>query len=216
MNRGRPAIVCRADDDAGGEIALSFDDGPSRWTLEIATTLEAYGCYATFFMRGPAVEERPEVVAALAAAGHEPANHLWSHTAASTLTLEEIRGELKRTAGAIEAAGGGAPVLVRPPYHAGPDQVADAAADSGVRAVVTRSLSVDDWDAQSEDEVFEPVLAAAAPGDIVCLHDGISSDERDRDSREPTVGAVRRLVPALLDRGLRPVTVSRLLRLEGS
>ena len=46
---------------------------------------------------------------------------------------------------------------------------------------------------------------------IVCLHDGISSDKRDTDSREPTVEAVKRLVPALLERGLRPVTVSRLL-----
>jgi peptidoglycan/xylan/chitin deacetylase (PgdA/CDA1 family) len=60
--------------------------------------------------------------------------------------------------------------------------------------------------------VSGPVLDSAGPGDIVCLHDGISSDKRDSDSREPTAAAVRRLVPTLLDRGLRPVTVSRLLR----
>lgn len=54
-------------------------------------------------------------------------------------------------------------------------------------------------------------MERAGPGDIVCLHDGISSDARDTDSREPTAEAVRRLVPALLKRGLRPVTISRLL-----
>jgi peptidoglycan/xylan/chitin deacetylase (PgdA/CDA1 family) len=208
---GRPEIVCCAE-GSRREVALTFDDGPSRWTAEIAATLEAHGCRATFFLRGPAVEERPEAVADLAEAGHELGNHLWSHTDASTQDPGEIRAEIERTARAIQAAGGGNPTLIRPPYHKGPEEVAAAARGLGVRAVVVRSIAVSDWAAKSEDEVFEPVLAAAAPGDIVCLHDGISSDRRDRDSREPTVAAVKRLVPALLDRGLRLVTVSQLLR----
>lgn len=210
----RPAIVSRVD-GGRGKIALTFDDGPSRWTAEIAATLEAHGCRATFFLRGPAVEERPEAVADLAEAGHELGNHLWSHTDASTQDPDEIRAEIERTARAIRAAGGGDPTLIRPPYHKGPEEVAAAAQGLGVRAVVLRSIAVSDWAAESEDEVFDPVLAAAGPGDIVCLHDGISSDKRDRDSREPTVAAVKRLVPALLERGLRPVTVSELLRSGG-
>lgn len=211
---GRPAIVYCAD-GARPEIALTFDDGPSRWTMDVAAIFEAHGCRATFFLRGPAVEERPEVVAALAAAGHELGNHLWSHTDASTQSRATIRAELGRTARAIAAAGGGHPMLVRPPYHRGPREIAAVAGDFGASAVVLRSIAVSDWDAESEEEILEPVLAAAGPGDIVCLHDGISSDKRDRDSREPTVAAVRRLVPALLARDLEPVTVSRLLRSEG-
>ncbi len=206
----RPTVVSRVD-GAPRKVALTFDDGPSRWTAEIAATLEAHDCNATFFLRGPAVEERPEVVAGLASAGHELGNHLWSHTDASTQGPAEIRAEIERTAQAIRAAGGGNPTLIRPPYHKGPDEVAAAARGLGVRAVVLRSVAVADWAAKSEDEVFDPVLATVGPGDIVCLHDGISSDKRDGDSREPTVAAVRRLVPALLERDLRPVTVSELL-----
>jgi len=212
---GRPRIVCSAG-SGRREVALTFDDGPSRWTAEIAETFEAHGCRATFFQRGPEVEKRPEAVTALASAGHELGNHLWSHADASTQSRAEIRTELKRTAGAIRAAGGGRPRLVRPPYHRGPHEVASAARWLGVKAVVLRSIAVSDWAAASEDEVFAPVFAAAGPGDIVCLHDGISSDKRDGDSREPTAAAVRRLVPALLERDLRPVTVSQLLRSERS
>jgi peptidoglycan-N-acetylglucosamine deacetylase len=208
---GGPAVVYCAG-DGRREIALSFDDGPSRWTADIAATLEAHDCRATFFLRGPAVEERPAAVAALAAAGHELGNHLWSHTDASTQDPPTIRVELERTARAIVTAGGDRPTLVRPPYHRGPHEVAAAARDAGIDAVVLRSLAVSDWDAESEDEIFDPVLEAAGPGDIVCLHDGITSDKRDRDTREPTAAAVRRLVPALLERDLRPVTVSWLLR----
>ena len=207
----QPPLVNRGD---GGraEIALSFDDGPGRWTAEIAAVFAAHGCHATFFLRGPAVEERPEQVAALAAAGHELGNHLWSHSDSTTLSREELRAELERAADAVEAAGGPRPDLVRPPYFKGPENVAEAAAGCGVRAVILRSIAVSDWSAGSAEEIYDPVMERAGPGDIVCLHDGISSDKRDTDSREPTAEAVRRLVPALLERGLRPVTVSRLLR----
>lgn len=205
-----PPIVSRGEGERP-EIALSFDDGPSRWTAGVAAVFEENRCNATFFLRGPAVEERPEAVAALAAAGHELGNHLWSHSDSTTLTRDKLRAELERTADAIEAAGGRRPDLARPPYFKGPQQVAAAANGCGVRAIILRSIAVADWAASSAEQIVEPVLERSSPGDIICLHDGISSDERDSDSRDPTAEAVRQLVPALLERGLRPVTVSQLL-----
>jgi peptidoglycan/xylan/chitin deacetylase (PgdA/CDA1 family) len=194
------------------EIALTFDDGPSRWTAEIAASFEKHDCLATFFQRGMAVEERPQAVAALAAAGHEVGNHLWSHSDASTQSQAELREEIVRTADAIEAAGAPRPALIRPPYFSAPQAVAGAAAGTGASAIVLRSIGTSDWEAHSAGEIAGPVLANAQPGDIVCLHDGISSDKRDSDSRQPTAGAVEHLIPALLERNLRPVTISQLLR----
>jgi len=211
LAEGASTIVHRGD-GRRAEIALTFDDGPSRWTEGVAASFEEHDCHATFFLRGSAIAERPERVAALAAAGHELGNHLWSHADAATLSGAEIRAELERTADAVEAAGAPRPTLVRPPYFSAPRAVAEAANGMGVRAVVLRSIGTSDWEAESAEQIFEPVLANAEPGDIVCLHDGISSDKRDGDSREPTVVAVRRMVPALLEHGLRPVTVSQLLR----
>jgi peptidoglycan/xylan/chitin deacetylase (PgdA/CDA1 family) len=207
---GRPWIVHRGGTDRA-EIALTFDDGPSRWTAEIAEAFEEHGCRATFFLRGAAVAERPSTVASLFAAGHEIGNHLWSHTDPSAQPGGEIRAEIERTAEAIQAAGGPRPVLVRPPYAKAPREVARAARGTGVRAIVLRTVGSGDWAIASAAEVIEVVLAGARPGGIVCMHDGISPDERDSDDRRPTVTAVRQLVPALLERGLRPVTVSRLL-----
>ncbi len=194
------------------EIALTFDDGPSQWTAQVAAALNAHGCRATFFLRGPAVQGRPEAVAALAEAGHELGNHLWSHSRASRQSESALRDEMERTAGAIESAGAPRPMLARPPYFDGPEAVAAAAAGTEVRGVILRSIGTSDWEAESAEQIVEPVLANAQPGDIVCLHDGVSSDRRESDSRQPTVNAVRQLVPALLKRGLRPVTVSQLLR----
>jgi peptidoglycan/xylan/chitin deacetylase (PgdA/CDA1 family) len=206
-----PRIVHRG---SGGraEIALTFDDGPSQWTTEVAATFERHGCHATFFLRGGAVVERPSTVAELGAAGHELGNHLWSHANASTQSRAELRREIERTADAIEATGAPRPVFIRPPYFSAPKAVAEAAAGTGASAVILRSIGTSDWEARSADEVLGPVLTNAEPGDIVCLHDGVSSDKRAGDSRQPTADAVKRLVPALLERGLRPVTVSQLLR----
>jgi peptidoglycan-N-acetylglucosamine deacetylase len=207
---GRPEIVYGAP--AGrAEVALTFDDGPSRWTPAIAATLEEHECHGTFFISGSAIEARPQTLIALARAGHELGNHLWSHPDPETKSRAEIRDEIRRTGSAIRAVTGRRPILVRPPYCRAPAAVSSAARWTGVRKVVQRSIGSADWSAGSPEEVSEPVLAQAEAGDIVCLHDGISPDERDSDSREVTVEAVKRLVPALLERGLRPVTVSQLL-----
>jgi peptidoglycan/xylan/chitin deacetylase (PgdA/CDA1 family) len=194
------------------EVALTFDDGPARWTAPIAAAFEEHGCRATFFACGAAVEERPETVAALAASGHEIGNHLWSHPDASTLRQAELRVEIERAAEAIEATGAPRPKLVRPPYFNAPRAVAEAAAGTGTAVVIQRSIGSSDWAAEWGEGVFRLVFENVEPGDIVCMHDGVSPERRDTDSRESTVVAVRRLVPALLERGLRPVTVSELLR----
>jgi peptidoglycan/xylan/chitin deacetylase (PgdA/CDA1 family) len=205
---GRARIVSRAR-RAPSAVALTFDDGPSPWTAPIAAALEAHGCRGTFFLRGEAVERDPDAAAALARAGHELGNHLWSHADPARQNRSELRAEIERTARAIESAAGVRPALVRPPYCGAPDSVARAARGG---LVVLRSVDPADWSAASHGAIVERVLADAGPGDIVCLHDGIAPRNRGTDSREPTVAAVARLVPALLERGLRPVTVSELLR----
>jgi peptidoglycan/xylan/chitin deacetylase (PgdA/CDA1 family) len=206
----RPRVVTRATGRPSA-IALTFDDGPSPWTAAIAAALEAHGCRGTFFLLGSAVQQRPEVVAALAAAGHELGNHLWSHADPLRLSRAAIRAEIDRAAAAIGAAAGAPPLLLRPPYCGAPRAVARAAQGGAARLVVLRSVDPADWSTDSAAEIVERVLSRAQPGDIVCLHDGVAPTNTGTDTRAATVAAVTQLVPALLQRGLRPVTVSELL-----
>lgn len=207
---GHPPVVYRAERRPEA-VALTFDDGPSEWTAGIAAALERHGCRGTFFMRGAAVAERPADAAAIAQAGHEVGNHLWSHSDPATQSRSELAAEIDRTAAAIREATGRAPDLVRPPYCGAPRAVARAAKGSGVRLVVLRSVDPADWSLESADAIAERVLAEVGPGDIVCMHDGMPEASSGTRSRAPTVAAVERLVPDLLERGLEPVTVSRLL-----
>ena len=207
---GRPPVIYSVS-GAPDSVALTFDDGPSTWTPEVAAALERHGCLGTFFIRGEAVAETPEPAARLAAAGHELGSHLWSHSDPELQSVAELRDEIERTASAIGEATGVRPTLLRPPYCGAPHKVARAATRGGVDTVVLRSVDPADWSLESADEIFDRVMARVRPGDIVCLHDGMPAGSSGTSTRGPTAAAVARLVPALLERGLRPVTVSELL-----
>jgi peptidoglycan/xylan/chitin deacetylase (PgdA/CDA1 family) len=207
---GRPRVVRRAPGQPRA-VALTFDDGPSQWTGEIAAALERHGCRGTFFLLGSAVRERPEVVAALAAAGHELGNHLYTHGDPERQSRAQLRAEIDRAAAAIGAAAGSTPRLVRPPYCGAPSAVARAAQGSRTRWVVLRSVDPADWSSESAAQIAERVLEQVGPGDIVCLHDGIAPNNSGTDARAATAEAVALLVPALLERNLRPLTVTELL-----
>ena len=192
-------------------IALTFDDGPSPWTWDIAAALEAHGCRGTFFLLGAAVQQHPGIAAALAEAGHELGNHLWSHADPERQAPAELRAELDRTAAVVAAATGARPRLARPPYCGAPAKLSHSARRGGAGLIVIRSVDPEDWRAESAEAIVERVLADVGAGDIVCLHDGIAPGNRGTPSRAATAEAVARLVPALLERGLHPVTVSELL-----
>jgi peptidoglycan/xylan/chitin deacetylase (PgdA/CDA1 family) len=207
---GVPRVVKRAPGRPPA-IALTFDDGPSPWTLDIAAALEAHGCRGTFFLLGSAAAQRPDVVRTLARAGHELGNHLWSHADPASQSRAVLRDEIERAAHAIGEAAGAPPALLRPPYCGAPEAVARAARRGGGTLVVLRSVDPADWSLDGAEQIAERVLQAAQPGDIVCLHDGVAPGNTGTDSRAATLAAVQQLVPALLERGLRPVTVSELL-----
>jgi peptidoglycan/xylan/chitin deacetylase (PgdA/CDA1 family) len=206
----RPVIVHRASGEPPA-VALTFDDGPSEWTAAVADALERHGCRGTFFVLGVSLERRPETVRALVAAGHELGNHLWSHSDPAAQSRGQLRREIDRTAAAITELSGRRPSLVRPPYCGAPRRVATAASGGRASHVVLRSVDPADWRLESASELVDLVLSSVRGGDIVCLHDGVSPGNSGAPTRDATAEGVALLVPALIERGLRPVTVSELL-----
>lgn len=69
----------------------------------------------TFFVLGWVAEQHPELIAEIAAAGHEIASHGYSHTLIYTQSPEEFREDLRRANDAIGAACGVRPRGFRAP-----------------------------------------------------------------------------------------------------
>jgi peptidoglycan/xylan/chitin deacetylase (PgdA/CDA1 family) len=90
----------------GRTVALTFDDGPSRWTPAVLTILRQQHVPATFFMIGKQVTANPRTVAAVATGGHLIGNHTWSHRPPSAATgwqAPDLSAELSKTTTALRA-----------------------------------------------------------------------------------------------------------------
>src|SRR5215831_7729661 len=62
------------------QMALTFDDGPNDpHTMRLLEVLARHNARATFFLIGKYVQQRPDIVRAIAAAGHEIGNHTFTH-----------------------------------------------------------------------------------------------------------------------------------------
>ncbi|MGH3148520.1 MAG: polysaccharide deacetylase family protein [Rubrobacter sp.] len=103
----------------GGEVALTFDDGPEpRTTPMVLDTLREHDLKATFFVVGNQVAENPGLLRRIVAEGHILGNHTYTHADMATLDPAGMRRELRSTQEAVdEALGYHYPMVVmRPPY----------------------------------------------------------------------------------------------------
>ncbi len=82
----------------------TFDRRVAANTERILRLLERHRVQATFFILGWVAEREPELVRAIAAAGHEIASHSYWHRLVYTLSPEEFADDLRRADAAIRSA----------------------------------------------------------------------------------------------------------------
>src|SRR5262245_16186924 len=106
----------------------------------------------------------------------------------------------------------------RPPFGFLTAPAARTAAELGM-VVVEWTVSERDWQRGREAvELTDAILARVRPGDVVVLHDGFGTHQRSIASctdRAVVPQVVRRLLPALRERGLRPAPLAEVLGLPG-
>jgi peptidoglycan-N-acetylglucosamine deacetylase len=198
--------VCHGDRSRPA-IALTFDDGPTHGTLELLTVLQTFGVRGTFFQCGAQVERRREIAREVAARGHEIGNHTHTHPHLHLRSPRFIHDEIARAQAVIVSTTDRVPVLFRAPYGVRWLGVRAAQRKLGLLGVMWTSIGRD-WDLSAR-EVSARIVSGAAPGAIICLHDGRELAP-DPDISN-TVEAVKSTVPVLLDMGFRFETVSEIL-----
>src|SRR5579872_1807649 len=111
-----------------GTICLTFDDGPGKHTLEIATCLAELNMRATFFMVGQHVRRDFETVRKVSGLGHWIGNHTDTHLQLPTLAESggSVVNEVLETDRLIAEFIGDGPFLFRPPYGQWDSKVATA------------------------------------------------------------------------------------------
>ncbi len=186
------------------DIALTFDDGPSDETPSFLDELEALEVKATFFACGRNVARRPEVARATVEAGHAIGNHTYFHPILPMCSYRRVREEIVATQAAILDATGVRPTLFRPPFGLRSPGLRRLLPELGLTGVHW-SVIGNDWKWEAS-RIARRVLAKASGRSIVCLHDGHGA--LPVADRAETLEAVRRIVPALRDRGYRFVRLA--------
>src|SRR5579884_3562403 len=85
-------------------VALSFDDGPSRFTPQVLAVLKKHRVQATFFMVGEMVDAFPDWARAVVGAGHELGNHTYSHLNWCSAAMDADKGREKKFAAEVDRA----------------------------------------------------------------------------------------------------------------
>ena len=188
-------------------VAFTFDDGPHPlYTKQLLDIFRKVNGKATFFMIGQEIEAFEDIAKEVHAAGHEIANHTYSHPDLTKIAPEEAGEEIKRTDEIIRRVTGQSPTNFRPPYFAVNEEILSLAGKFGYRSIGCVNGEAKDWEQPGVDFILERTRAACKTGSIFIFHDGYGE-------REQTIEAVRVMVGELAADGYRFLTVSELLRL---
>lgn len=178
-------------------LALTFDDGPGEYTEALLDCLEENNAHATFFMLGQKVQEYPDTVKRMRELGCEIGNHSWDHKNLYDLDMDGVSKQFADTDDALIQACGQASTVARAPFGNW---------DSDIIATVGKpffmwSLDSRDWELKDVDLDYNSVMNGdLTDGSVILMH----------DIHQPSVEAAKKLIPDLIAKGYKLVTVSEM------
>ncbi len=182
-------------------LALTFDDGPGKYTDTLLSILKENDAKATFMVLGSNVPKYPEAIKRMEELGCEIGNHTYSHTKLTELAPEIVQSEVEGTNDALKQVLGHGAALVRPPYG----KVNEMVRTYTAYPLAFWSVDTRDWELKDTAAIIDYVLANAKDGDVVLLH----------DIHDFTVEAMKTVIPALKAQGYQLVTFSEMAKARG-
>lgn len=156
------------------KIALTFDDGPSEYTLEVLALLKKYNAKATFFCIGKNIEKHPEIVKQIIEEGHLVGNHSYSHSKFFDFyNAKQIQEEIEITDALLEKYTFKKINFFRPPYGVTTPSIRRALNVTGHKTIGWNIRSLDGG-TKNKELIFNRIIQRVSPGGIVLLHDTAS------------------------------------------
>lgn len=183
-------------DEEKKKIALTFDDGPGKYTDELLDGLLERNVKATFFLIGENAQLYPETVKRIGQEGHVIGNHTYSHVKLSCISIENAIEEINKTNSIIEDITGRKVEYIRPPFGFWTDELGN----SVNMKTVFWDVDPRDWSVLNTDSVTCHIVNNTSEGDIILLHDIF----------ETSVDAAMNVIDILQQKGYEFVTVEEL------
>lgn len=177
-------------------VAITFDDGPSKYTKEINDLLKQYNSNATFFVLGNKVKIYSNTINESIKQGNEIGNHSYNHKWLSNLTIEELEYQINETNNLIKEISGYETTLLRPTYGS----INKKIRQNTDMNIVMWTVDSNDWKIKNSQTIANKVLNKVKDEDIILFH----------DTYERTYKALQIIIPKLIEEGYQLVTISEL------
>jgi len=162
---------CSNPSEKEKKIALTFDDGPTVFTLEILELLKRYDVKATFFCIGKNIEAHPEILKQVIAEGHLVGNHSYNHSPFFDFyNAKKIREEIEKTDSILQKYTAHQINFFRPPYGVTTPSIRRALKRTGHKVIGWNIRSLDGG-TKNQSLIFNRIIKRISPGGIVLLHD---------------------------------------------
>lgn len=162
---------CNNPSETEKKIALTFDDGPSEFTLEVLELLKKYNATATFFCIGKNIEKHSEILKQVIAEGHLVGNHSYSHSKFFDFyNAKKITEELQKTDALVEKFTSKKINFFRPPYGVTTPSIRRALKITGHQVIGWNIRSLDGG-TKNQELILSRIKKRVSPGGIVLLHD---------------------------------------------
>jgi peptidoglycan/xylan/chitin deacetylase (PgdA/CDA1 family) len=153
------------------KIAITFDDGPSKYTLDVLDLLRKYNAKATFFCIGKNAEAHPEIVKQIINEGHLIGNHSYNHSPFFDLyNAKNIAKEIQTTDELFGKLISKKLNFFRPPYGVTTPSIRRALKITGHKVIGWNIRSLDGG-TKDQNLIFNRIIKRISPGGIVLLHD---------------------------------------------
>lgn len=181
-------------------VALTFDDGPSKYTDKYLDVLKKNDAVGTFFVIGNNVKAYDKILIKMLKNGNEIGNHSYSHKWLNRLSQEEFEDEINKTQDIIKKTTGFTPLIFRPTYGGYSDKLKKY---TGLTFILWDVDSLD-WKVKSKDKIVKNVIQNVKNSSIVLMH----------DNHIYSLSALDEIIKYLKEQGYEFVTISELLELK--
>ncbi|TWH80420.1 polysaccharide deacetylase family protein [Sedimentibacter saalensis] len=177
-------------------IALTYDDGPSKYTKEILDLLKENNSAATFFVLGSQASKYEDTVKQMIENGNQIGNHSYDHKRLTLLNDEELYDQINKTDNLIYEIAMYRPFVMRPPYGS----TTEALKEKIQKPIINWSIDTRDWESRNAETITKIICENVKDGDIILMH----------DLYESSLEASKKVIPELINRGYQLVTISEL------
>lgn len=189
-------------------LALTFDDGPDEdFTPQILDILKKYNIKATFYVIGEKVQYNKKIIKREYEEGHEIGNHTYTHINVAKQGYNKIKKEIGDTQSAVKSVTGEYPKTFRPPYRAISKDMCEIIKDNDMNIVLWSYVDARDWDNPGAYSIVKTIENGVQNGCIILLHDY----NKIRNPKSQTIEALESIIPDLLQKGYKFVTISELI-----